>query len=324
MKWYGICEVLDFESRCWDMVSIQCLWLNFSIEIKLQIKVCGFLSDFHWIAEFSLKISFLRTNISILIQGLQVSPVFLRFEASRFTPFSTPPKAAPTGMERPKVKSAGTTPTAAPTTVPAHNPVAAPGGQWWDVQTTNRSGNLSYPYSQKIRWAVFKNLWHIRFHWLVTRGSSNWLFISIWLGHKIPIDTHNNLGFWSLLRCSMSPFACGTQGGSTTCHAHCSCTNMAILSKGLSLVASLKQVHSAKNKVWNHGVNCISLEFPKNLGILCFFPGQVTNFQPVTIEIFQHWKDWPDPSGTWGTLCDSGNWRHKEWLYPIPWSPSWL
>lgn len=149
MKWYGICEVLDFESRCWDMVSIQWLWLNFSIEIKLQIKVCGFLSDFHWIAEFSLKISFLRTNISILIQGLQVSPVFLRFEASRFTPFSTPPKAAPTGMERPKVKSAGTTPTAAPTTVPAHNPVAAPGGRWWDVQTTNRSGNLSYTHSQK-------------------------------------------------------------------------------------------------------------------------------------------------------------------------------
>ena len=55
-KWYGS-EVLDFESRCWDMVSIQWLSLNFSIEIKLQIKVCGFLSDFHWIAEFSWEIA---------------------------------------------------------------------------------------------------------------------------------------------------------------------------------------------------------------------------------------------------------------------------
>ena len=38
-----------------------------------------------------------------------------------------PPRTAPTGMESPKVKSAGTTPTAAPTAVPAQRPVAAPG-----------------------------------------------------------------------------------------------------------------------------------------------------------------------------------------------------
>ena len=69
VKWCGICEALDFELRCWDMVSIQWLSLNFSSIFE------AFSFGFHWIAEFSMKISFLRTNISILIQGLLVSPV---------------------------------------------------------------------------------------------------------------------------------------------------------------------------------------------------------------------------------------------------------